>query len=95
MDFNLQTIIPLITSFDLGGFITLLVKSYLDNRSKKFEGEFSHKEKRYKALMILMWAAIDFDTELEKLKRYRPNIITKEILIKELQLELYNEYARL
>jgi len=37
-----------------------------------------------------MWAAIDFETELDKLKKYRPNITTKEILIKELQLELYN-----
>lgn len=90
MEFNLQTILPILTSFGFGGLITILIKSYLDNRRKKFEHEFNQKEKRYKAIMIQMWASINPDTELEHLQRFRPDVTSKEMLFRELELELYN-----
>ena len=90
MEINVQTIITIITSFGLGSLIALFVKSHLDKRNKAFEDQFSHKEKRYKALMVLMWASINPDSELKHLQQFRSDITTQELLFNELQLELYN-----
>lgn len=90
MEISLQSILPLLTSFGLGGLITLVIKSYLDNRNRRFEDEFSHKEKRYKAIMIQMWASINPDKEISHLQKFRPDITSNDMLFRELELELYN-----
>jgi len=40
--------------------------------------------------MIQMWASINPDTELEHLQKFRPDITSKDMLFRELELELYN-----
>lgn len=40
--------------------------------------------------MIQMWANINPDTELDHLQRFRPDVTSKEMLFRELELELYN-----
>ena len=40
--------------------------------------------------MIQMWTSISPDTELEHLQKFRSDITSKEMLFRELELELYN-----
>jgi hypothetical protein len=48
------------------------------------------REKRYKAIIMLMWARLDQKNGLKLLKLHRPDIPDTESLVQELKTELYN-----
>jgi hypothetical protein len=90
MTFNIDILTAIIASLSLGGLLSVLLQNILQNRTKVFEQGFSFKETRYKAIMILMWADVNPQSELKHLKVYRDDIPNQEALIRELKLELYN-----
>lgn len=90
MTIDPQFIVTVVTSLGFGGLVTLIIKSRLDSRQRRLEDEFNHKEKRYKAIMVQMWACINPEGELYHLQQFRPDIKDANMLKRELQLELYN-----
>jgi len=87
----INNIILVVSSLGVGGFLGVFVKSFLDKQYHKFSKVFEYKEVRYKAIMILMWVAMNPSKyEFEELIRHRPNLKSIEELNKELNLEYHN-----
>lgn len=87
----MSTIALILSSLGVGGLLGAYGKAVLDKRHLKFSKVFEFKEKRYQAMMILMWVAMNPSAyELEQLQSRRPEIKTIEELDRELQLEYHN-----
>ncbi len=87
---NIDIATAIIASLSLGGLLSIFLQSILQNRSRIFEQQLSFKEKRYKAIIVLMYANLNPKSELKHLKIYREDISDHEALIRELKLELYD-----
>lgn len=69
----------------------MVAKSFLDKQQHKFSKIFEYKEARYKAIMIMMWVAMNpSEYELGQLSRHRPDIKNAKELDRELSLEYHN-----
>ena len=69
----------------------VFAKSVLDKRQLKFSKIFEYKEARYKAMMIMMFVAMNpSEYELDHLRNHRPDIDGIDGLDRELKLEYYN-----
>lgn len=84
-------IILLLSAIGIGGILGAFVKSILDKHQFKFSKVFEYKEVRYKAIMIMMWVAMNpSEYEFRQLAIHRPQIKGKKELESELKLEYYN-----
>jgi hypothetical protein len=80
-----------LSSLGVGGLLGAFAKSILDKRQLKFSKVFDYKERRYQAITILMWVAMNpSEHEFTMLKRRRPELADTDGLDRELQLEYYN-----
>lgn len=80
-----------LSALGIGGLLGALVKSILDKRQYKFSKAFDYKEARYKAMMILMWVAMNpNEHELKQLRLHRPQLKNTKDLEDELNLEYHN-----
>jgi hypothetical protein len=80
-----------LSALGLGGLLGAFAKAVLDKQQLKFTKVFEFKEARYKAIVIMMWAALNLDgRQMQKLKAVRPDIASPEALDGELELEYYN-----
>lgn len=80
-----------LSSLGVGGLLGAFAKSILDKRQLKFSKVFDYKERRYQAITILMWVAMNpSEHEFTMLKRHRPELTDTDGLDRELQLEYYN-----
>ncbi|MFH0833785.1 MAG: hypothetical protein V2A63_00130 [Patescibacteria group bacterium] len=86
MDYS-QIIIGLLS----GGAIVTIVQHFLDRRKEIQSKESELKEKRYKCILLLMYALINPE-ELKSINRIRPELSTKEDLEKEIKTELVNAW---
>lgn len=63
----------ILSSLGIGGLLGAFAKSVLDKRQLKFSKVFDYKERRYQAIIILMWVAMNStEHELAMLKLRRP-----------------------
>ncbi|WP_415326087.1 hypothetical protein [Chryseobacterium sp. MMS23-Vi53] len=88
---NTKDIIDTVALIGIGG----LLKSafdyfYVEKRKRKDQSRHEFKELRYKAILILCHSLLDYETSIEKLSNHRPDIQSKEELIKEIELEWFN-----
>jgi hypothetical protein len=80
-----------LSGLGIGSLLTLVAKSVLDKRQYRFSKVFEYKERRYQAILILMWTAMSpTDSAMENLQLRRPEIKNKDDLQDELQLEYHN-----
>lgn len=80
-----------LSTLGIGGLLGAFAKAVLDKRQLKFSKVFDYKERRYQAITILMWVAMNpTDHELAMLKRHRPELVDTKGLDRELELEYYN-----
>lgn len=87
----LNTVALILSSVGFGGLIGALAKSVLDRRHLKFTKVFDYKERRYQAIVILMWVAMNpTKYEFDMLKQHRPVITDSDKLDRELALEYHN-----
>jgi hypothetical protein len=87
----LNNIVLLLSGLGIGGLLGAFAKSFLDKQQHKFSKVFEYKEARYKAIMILMWVAMNpSEYELRKLAQHRPDIKNIKELDSELNLEWHN-----
>lgn len=81
----------ILSSLGIGGLLGAFAKSLLDKRQLKFSKVFDYKERRYQAITILMWVAMNpSEHEFAMLKRHRPELVHADGLDRELELEYYN-----
>lgn len=74
----------------IGGLLKSIVDLIIDNRKHRKETQHQFKEKRYKAILLLLYALVYFDKEQDQIKKHRPDIKTKEDLLNELRAEWTN-----
>lgn len=81
----------IISSLGVGGLLGVFAKAVFDKRQLRFSKVFDYKERRYQAIVIMMWAALDLSgKEIEELTKHRPDIADAKRLDRELELEYYN-----
>jgi hypothetical protein len=81
----------ILSSLGVGGLLGVFAKSVLDKRQLKFSKVFDYKEVRYKAITILMLAAVNpTKYDLAQLRMRRPEITDLDDLGRELDLEYHN-----
>jgi hypothetical protein len=89
---SVDTIIPLI----VGVIGTGLVSSYFTIRWQRRNADLArlqeYKETRYKCIILLMHAYMNFDKEIERLGKHRPDIKTYRDLEDELRSEHINSF---
>jgi hypothetical protein len=80
-----------LSSLGVGSLLGIFAKSILDKRQLMFTKGFEFKEVRYKAITILMLAAVN-PTKYDQLqlRMRRPEIADLDDLDRELELEYYN-----
>jgi hypothetical protein len=80
-----------LSSLGVGGLLGVFAKSILDKRQLMFSKVFDFKEVRYKAITILMLAAVNpTKYDQTQLRMRRPEITDLDDLGRELELEYYN-----
>jgi hypothetical protein len=81
----------IISSLGIGGLLGAFAKAIFDKRQLRFSKVFDYKERRYQAIVILMWAALNLSgEELEELTKHWPDIKDAARLDRELELEYHN-----
>jgi len=74
----LTEITLVVSSLGVGGLLGAFAQSMFDKRQMKFSKVFDYNERRYHAIVILMWAAMNpTEYELAMLKLRRPELVDK------------------
>ncbi|MEM6395919.1 MAG: hypothetical protein AAF741_06195 [Bacteroidota bacterium] len=87
---NLQQIASIIAIFGLGGVLGAYFQSIFQYRKERKDDIHKLKSKRYGAMVMQMLALVDSEYGLEKLQQFRPDIKSREELINEIRVELFN-----
>lgn len=85
-----QEIISTIGLIGLGGLLKSLLDFFIDERKRKSETQHQFKETRYKAIILLTYALINYDKEKSRLLAHRPDMKSKEELFDEVYTEWIN-----
>ncbi|MGS2763767.1 hypothetical protein [Sinomicrobium sp. M5D2P9] len=85
-----QDIISAIGLIGIGGLIKGLFDFFIAERKRKSETKHQFKEIRYKAIILLCYAYVNFDEEGTNLIVQRPDINSRERLFNELNAEWIN-----
>jgi len=86
-----ESLVLILSGLGVGGLLGVFAKSFLDKQHHKFSKIFEYKEARYKAIMIMMWVAMNpSEYELGQLAKHRPDIKGIDELDRELDLEYHN-----
>lgn len=85
-----QDIISAIGLIGIGGLLKGLFDFFIADRKRKSETKHQFKETRYKAIILLCYAYVNFDKEGTNLIVQRPDINSKERLFNELNAEWIN-----
>ncbi|MCW3106311.1 MAG: hypothetical protein JWQ09_817 [Segetibacter sp.] len=83
-------IIPALGLIGLGGLIKTTVDYFIGQRKVKADARHLFKEKRYKAILLLGFAYVNYETEKITLIINRPDITTHNELRNELEAEYIN-----
>ena len=86
----MEEIISAIGLVGLGGLLKSFFDFFIDSKKVKSETNHQFKETRYKAIIILSYALVGYDTEKNRIFALRPDIRTREDLFDEVYLEWVN-----
>lgn len=63
---------------------------FVEKRKRKDQSRHEFKELRYKAIIILCYSLLKYDSNKERLSLHRPDIKSREELMNEIELEWIN-----
>jgi len=87
---SIEQILAALGLIGIGSVIPALVSYIIASRKKKSDAKQELKEQRYKAILLLCYAFVNYEREQTKLVINRPNITSKEELLNELTAEWVN-----
>lgn len=91
MDAALSALITgLVTGLGVGTAATALVQHFLKQREVARDSQRKDLEARYRVVILLMYAAVDFETSRTSFRINRPDLNTKELVLEELKAEWIN-----
>jgi len=74
----------------IGGLLKSIIDFFIDNRKRRTETQHEFKEKRYKAILLLLYALVYYEKDQDQVKKHRPDIKSKDDLINEIRAEWTN-----
>lgn len=87
---TIEQILAVLGLIGIGGIIQAIVSYFISSRIKKSDAKQELKEKRYKAILLLCYAFVNYEREHTNLVINRPKITSKEELLNELTAEWVN-----
>ncbi|SNZ01815.1 hypothetical protein [Flagellimonas pacifica] len=87
---TIEQILAALGLIGIGSVIPAIVSYFIASRKKKSDSKQELKEKRYKAILLLCYAFVNYEREHTTLIINRPNITSKEELLNELTAEWVN-----
>jgi hypothetical protein len=88
MDVNLIT--GLIAGLGIGSAATAWIQYWLRRRETAHQSQRKDLEARYRVVILLMYAAFDFECNKTSLRINRPDLIDKQSVLDDLTAEWYN-----
>lgn len=82
--------IELLAGLGIGSTGTTLVQYFLKRRESAHQSKRKDLEARYQVIILLMYAALDFDGNKTSLRINRPDLKTREDVLADLKAEWYN-----
>jgi hypothetical protein len=82
--------ITLITGLGIGSGLTGLAQHFLKKREASFNSQRQDLEKRYRVVILLMYAAYDFESNKSNLRINRPDLKTQKDVLEDLKAEWFN-----
>jgi hypothetical protein len=82
--------ITLITGLGVGSGLTALSQHFLKKREAAFNSQRQDLEKRYRVIILLMYAAYDFESNKSSLRINRPDLKSKQDVLEDLKAEWFN-----
>jgi len=86
----MSTWITLLTGLGIGSGVTALAQHFLKRRENALDSQRQDLEKRYRVIILLMYAAFDFESNKISLRRHRPDIKSREDVVEDLKAEWFN-----
>ena len=80
----------LLAGLGIGSVTTALMQHYLQKKTTAFESQREDLEKRYKVVILLMYAASNFEANSASLRINRPDLKSQRDIMEELKAEWYN-----
>ena len=81
------TLLSLISGAGLGAVITAFVQYWLNRRETTLKSQRNDLEARYRVVILLMYAVVNFADNRASLRINRPDLKTREQVIDELEAE--------
>lgn len=91
MDTGLSTLITgLVAGLGMGTALTALVQHLLKRKEAAHDSQRKDLEARYRVVILLMYAASDFESNRTTFRINRPDLKSKESVLEELEAEWIN-----
>jgi hypothetical protein len=91
MDAGMSSLITgLVAGLGVGTALTALVQHFLKRRESTYDSQRKDLEARYRVVILLMYAASDFESNRTTLRINRPDLKTKQLVLEELEAEWIN-----
>ncbi|MEM9786489.1 MAG: hypothetical protein AAFY14_06905 [Pseudomonadota bacterium] len=88
---GLTTLIAsLLAGLGIGSVVTSLLQYNLGRKETALASQRQDLEKRYRVIILLMYAAFDFDGNERTIRINRPDLDTREAILEELKAEWHN-----
>lgn len=91
MDSGLSSLITgLITGLGVGTVVTAMVQYFLKRKEATHDSQRKDLEARYRVVILLMYAAVDFESNHASFRINRPDLKTKQAVLEDLKAEWHN-----
>lgn len=80
----------LVAGLGIGTVATATVQHFLKKRESAFLSQRQDLEKRYRVVILLMYAAYDFEGNKSTMRIQRPDLTSQKDVLEELKAEWYN-----
>jgi len=85
-------LIQIVVALGIGGLISSYLTLIWKNRQQDVRNRQDYKEQRYKCIVMLLHARLNFERNVRHLNKYGYDIANEEDLVDLLQAELVNSY---
>jgi hypothetical protein len=80
----------LVAGLGIGSAVTAYIQHFLKKREFAYQSQRQDLEKRYRVIILLMYAAFDYEKNKTSFRIQRPDLKNQEDVLDELKAEWYN-----
>jgi len=80
----------LIAGLGFGSVVTALIQHFLKQKEVASQSQREDLERRYRVIILLMYAAFDFEDNKAALRINRPDLTSQQAVLNELKAEWFN-----